>query len=60
MNHEYCRHKTFIMIPGEDRYVCLVEISNVGDLLLGPASSSYELSYFGLLYPSTKELRALG
>ena len=44
------------MILGEDRYVCQVGISNIGDLLLGPVDSSCELSYFGLLYSSTKEL----
>ena len=37
-----------------------VEISNVDDLLLGLVNSSYELSYFGLLYSSTKKWRVLG
>ena len=30
-----------------------------GDLLLGLVGSSCELSYFGFLYPSTHELRAM-
>ena len=46
------------MILGEDRYVCQVGISNIGDLLLGPADSSYGLSYFGFLYPSTKKVES--
>ena len=49
MNHEYYRRKTLIMISGEDRYVCHVGISNIGDLLLGPAGLSCELSYFWIL-----------
>ena len=54
MNYDCYRRKTFIVILREDRYVRQVGISNMGDLFLGPASLSYELSYFEFLYPSIK------
>ena len=45
------RYKPFFLILGEDGYVRQVGICNVGDLLLGPAGSSCELSYFWILVP---------
>ena len=51
MNHEFIGINPFFLILVEDRYVRLVRISNVGDLLLGPADSSYELPYFWILVP---------
>ena len=41
----------------EIRYEHQVGISNMVDLLWGPAGSSDELSYFEFLYLNAKELR---
>ena len=40
-----------VTIARDNRYVRQVGISNIGDLLLGLASSSCELSYIWILIP---------
>ena len=47
------------MILGEDRYVRLIGISNVGDLLLGLARSSCELPYFWIFIPEYSRVEGI-
>ena len=44
MNHDCYKYKFLIMVLGEDKYVRQVGISNMGDLLLGPAGLTCELN----------------